>query len=60
MQHRIDRILASIDAGLQSTDYGSVGFGTDWDSAGRCWRCRANRTSEPLQTCDECREELSA
>lgn len=59
MKDRIDRILASIDAGLQQTDWASIGFGTDYATEGKCWRCRERHTSEPLETCRVCRDELA-
>ncbi len=45
------------DVGLQRVDYASIGFGDDYRER-VCWRCRESETSDPLETCKTCREEL--
>lgn len=45
-----------LDVGSQGVQIACVAFGDD--VPGVCWRCRVTPTSEPLQTCGKCREEL--
>lgn len=47
-----------LDVGNQTHPFYSASFGTDWRE-GKCWRCRETPTTEPLETCGECREELT-
>lgn len=50
----LDRVL---DVGVQGVEIACVAFGDD--VPGVCWRCRLTPTSEPLETCRKCREELA-
>ena len=47
-----------LDVGKQTTPIYNESFGTDWHE-GKCWLCRKNETNDPLETCNECREELA-
>jgi hypothetical protein len=50
----VDHVLG---VGVQRVAVAFVAFGDD--VPGVCWRCRFTPTSEPLETCRKCREELS-
>jgi len=43
--------------GNQGWEWNSIGFGDDYRER-VCWRCRESETSDPMETCKTCREEL--